>query len=82
MSSRWERSSSLTMDEWNAIHRDHALAIREGAEWTDCPNCFGGLVTTNLGPLTLCGSCTVCVGTGRVLAAEAAQAAEAEKGEG
>jgi len=77
--SKWNyrgRSANLTEDEWDALYRTKAVPkIRQGSEWTDCPECNAGISIRNLGPLTIEGACHVCCGTGRVLISEK-QAAE------
>lgn len=74
--SEWKRSSSLTMDEWRAIHQSEEIPeLRVGAEWQDCPFCVAGVKTNTLAKgLTISGRCLVCIGTGRVLRAEAEEA--------
>lgn len=70
---QYERSGSLSDEEWRAIHRGQGIpVIRTGPEWTDCTNCDMGIKTMNLAGLIIQGRCCCCAGTGRVLAKESA----------
>ena len=61
------RSNTLNIDECLAIMGDKMPEIRLGPEWKSCPDCMGGMVQMNLGPVLIQGRCLLCCGTGRVL---------------
>lgn len=78
----WRRSRSLSREEWDALYGPGPVPeIRASDDWADCPNCEAGISTRNLGGIIISGRCSVCCGTGRVLAVEkqheAARAQEA-----
>ena len=60
-------NSCLTREEWAAL--DRGEPVRTGPEWVDCPNCHGGIVGRQLGPLGIVGKCLCCAAPGRVLKA-------------